>query len=41
MTVQELIDRLEQIKDKTKEVKDSEYGDAIEDVFEFDDCVYL
>ena len=41
MTVQELIDRLEMIEDKTKQVKDGEYGDLIEDVFEFDTCIYL
>ena len=41
MTVQELIDRLEQIEDKTKEVKDGEYGDSINDIFEFDTCIYV
>lgn len=41
MTVQELIDRLEQIEDKSKEVKDGEYGCPIEDIFEFDTCIYL
>lgn len=41
MIVQELIDKLEQIEDKTKEVKDGEYGDTIEEIFEFDHCVYI
>ncbi|WP_304427676.1 hypothetical protein [Romboutsia ilealis] len=41
MTVQELIDRLEQIEDKTKEVKEGECGYPIDDVFEFDTCIYL
>lgn len=41
MTVKELIDRLQQIEDKTKEVKDGEYGTPIEMVCEFDECVYL
>lgn len=41
MNVQELIDRLEQVEDKTKEVIDSEYGGSINDIFEFDTCVYI
>lgn len=41
MTVQELIDRLEQIEDKTKEVKEGEYGYSIEGVIEFDTCIYF
>ena len=41
MTVQELIERLEQIEDKTKEVGDGEYGDSIEYIYEFDDGIYL
>lgn len=41
MTVQELIERLEQIEDKTKEVRESEYGYTIDDVLETDICVYL
>lgn len=41
MTVKELIERLERIEDKTKEVKDGEYGDIIEEIFEFDHCVYI
>ena len=41
MTVQELIDKLEQIEDKTKEVKDADYGSSIEDIFEFDTYIYL
>ena len=41
MTVQELIDRLEQIEDKSKEVKDGEYGCTIKGIFEFDTCIYL
>jgi hypothetical protein len=41
MTVQELIHLLEQIEDKTKEVRDGEYGDSIEGIFESDTCVYI
>ena len=41
MTVQELIERLEQIEDKTKEIRESEYGYPIDDVLETDICVYL
>lgn len=40
MTVQELIDRLEQIENKTKKVIDAEYGGSI-NMVESDDCVYL
>lgn len=41
MTVQELIQTLEQIEDKTKEVRYGEYGDSVEDIFEFDTCVCI
>lgn len=41
MTVQELIERLEQIEDKTKEVRECEYGYPIDDVSETDTCIYL
>ena len=41
MTAQELIERLEQIEDKTKEVRESECGYPIDDVLETDICVYL
>lgn len=41
MTVQELIERLEQIEDKTKEVREGECGYPIDDVLETDICVYL
>ena len=41
MTVQELIDRLEQIEDKAKEVRDSEYGNEIDYIYEFETYIYL
>ncbi len=41
MTVQELIERLEQIEDKTKEVREGECGYPIDDVFETDTCIYI
>ena len=41
MTVQELIEWLEQIEDNTKEVREGEYGYPIDDMFETDTCIYL
>ena len=40
MDVQELIDILEKIEDKTKEIIDAESGGSI-DVVESDNCVYI
>lgn len=41
MTVKELIERLQEIEDKSKEVKDAVFGMPIEDIMEFSDDVYI
>ena len=43
MTVQELIDILNQVEDKSKEVRDSKYGIPINGIYasEIDNCIYI
>lgn len=41
MTIQELINRLEQVEDKTKVVKEGNTGEVITNIFEFDTCIYI
>lgn len=43
MTVQELIEILSQVEDKSKEVRDSKYGILINGIYEseIDNCIYI
>ena len=43
MTVQELIEILNQVEDKSKEVRDSKYSILINGIYEseIDNCIYI